>query len=349
MKIRVSLDPKILVTRTDRIGDLVLTTPVFKALKEKFPTSKVSCLTFLENREIVEGNPYLEEVLLYDKKGSEKGWWGQLLFSLKLRKKEFDIVIHCHGTNRMHLLGWLAGIPVRIGYDRRASWALTQTYSYNKKEGQKHESEYLFDLLEVLDVQVPASLETYFPITDRFRASLENLLAFYKVEKAIPIIVLSPSASDQTKMWPAKYFGELVTRLDQEGKSTFIAIGKREDRGLVSSLRENTSVSVIDFSGRLSLGMLGALLKRSNLLVSNDSGPVHIAGAVGCPVVSIFGRHQAGLNAKRWEPLAAHSQVVVPKVDSIPEGERDFTYIDQITVEEVFQASLNLKTKSLKL
>ena len=115
MKIKIPEHPRILVTRTDRIGDLVLTTPVFKVLREKFPEAWIATLIFLQHREIVEGNPFLNEIILYDKKGSEKSLWGQFCFSQMLRKKKFDIVIHCHSTNRVHLSGWLAGIPVRIG------------------------------------------------------------------------------------------------------------------------------------------------------------------------------------------------------------------------------------------
>ena len=141
MPITLPETPRILVTRTDRIGDLVLTTPLFKALREKFPKAHIVALVFLEHREIVEGNPFLDEVILYDKKGTERSLFGQFRFSQRLRKRKFDLVIHAHGTNRMHLAGWLAGIPVRIGYTRRASWALTHAHPYNKKEGEEHEAE----------------------------------------------------------------------------------------------------------------------------------------------------------------------------------------------------------------
>ena len=154
--------PRILITRTDRIGDLVLTTPLFKILREKYPNAWIAALVFLEHREIVEGNPYLDEVILYDKKGSEHSFWGQFRFSQMLRGKKFDAVIHAHGTNRMHLAGWLAGIPVRVGYDRRAPWALTHVHPYNKKEGKKQEAEYLPELLECFGIPSPQEVETFF-------------------------------------------------------------------------------------------------------------------------------------------------------------------------------------------
>jgi ADP-heptose:LPS heptosyltransferase len=170
------------------------------------------------------------------------------------------------------------------------------------------------------------------------------LRLFHKIPADRSWIVLNPSASDVTKMWPAERFGELVTRIQKDHPGIFLAIGTLKDRPIIEKLKQSTKVSVFDLSGRLSLGMLGALLKRSALLVSNDSGPVHIATAVGTPVVSIFGRYEAGLGPKRWQPLGKASRVVAKDVSHIPEAERKFTYIDEITVEDVYQAVRTLFT-----
>ena len=337
MTLKLPEAPRILVTRTDRIGDLVLTTPFFKALREKFPKAWIATVVFLEHREIVQGNPYLNEVILYDKKGSERGWLAQLCFSQKLRSKKFNMVIHAHGTNRMHIAAWLAGIPVRIGYERRAPWALSHVHPYNKKEGKKQEAEYLFELLEPLGITRPREIKTFFPILDRAESSLENLLVFHKVSRDLPWIVLNPSASDITKMWPAERFAELATRLQKESPRIFFAIGTAKDRPIIEKLKKHTRVPIFDLSGKLSLGMLGALLKRSVLLVSNDSGPVHIATAVGTPVVSIFGRYEPGLGPQRWRPLGKNSRVVAKDVSHVPAAERKFTYMDEIAVEDVYE------------
>jgi lipopolysaccharide heptosyltransferase II len=334
--------PRILITRTDRIGDLVLTTPLFKALREKFPKAWIAAVVFLEHREIVQDNPYLDEVILYDKKGKERGLWGQFCFSRKLRSKKFNAVVHGHGTNRMHLAAWLAGIPVRIGYKRRASWALTHVHPYNKKEGKKQEAEYLFELLGFLNITPPKEVVPFFPVTNRSIRSLENLCVFHKIPHDLPWIVLNPSASDITKMWPAERFAELVTRIQKYCPSAFLVIGTSQERPIIKKLIKNTSTPVFDLSGKLSLGMLGALLKRSALLVSNDSGPVHIATAVGTSVVSIFGRYEPGLGPRRWKPLGKNSRVVAKDVSHVPVAERKFTYIDEIAVEDVYAAVCDL-------
>ena len=167
---------RILVTRTDRIGDLVVSLPVLKALREKFRHAHIAVCVFLEHRELVIENPNLDEVILYDKHAREKNWLGQLKFAREIGKKNFDMVIHLHATNRMHVMSWLAGIPIRIGYDRRAPWALTQVHPYDKKEGHRHEGEYLFDLLKDFEIEKSAVIHPKILVSAKARLSL---LIFY--------------------------------------------------------------------------------------------------------------------------------------------------------------------------
>ncbi|MBI2166825.1 MAG: glycosyltransferase family 9 protein [Candidatus Omnitrophica bacterium] len=226
-----SRDPsRILITRTDRMGDLLLSTPVFEALRLRFPKAHLACLTFLENRELVEGNPFLDEVILYDKRGGEKGGFGNFRFARRLAEKRFDTVVHLHPTNRMHWVSWLAGIPVRIGYRKKNAWALTHTIEDRKGEGLKHESEYNFDLLKFLNVKPPEKLRTYFPLKERDRVSLEFLLRNLSPspfalsprggegggEGSRSYGVLNPSASCPSKVWPAERFARLADRLQEK-------------------------------------------------------------------------------------------------------------------------------------
>jgi len=200
---------RILVTRTDRIGDLVLTTPVFSALRERFPDAWISALVFKQHRELVEGNPALNEVLLYDKSGTEKNWVGNFLFAQKLSKMKFDLVIHLHATNRMYLLTWLAKIPIRIGYDHRLPWTLTHASKYEKKQGAKHEAAYNFDLLAPLEITEPKKFQLYFPLRGESKEALQELLVREKIDLYKPIVVMNPSASCPSKIWPAAYFVKL--------------------------------------------------------------------------------------------------------------------------------------------
>lgn len=338
--------PRILVTRTDRIGDLVLSTPVFPALRRRFPRAYIAALTFTGNREILEGNPFIDELILYDKTGSEKGLLGNLLFAGKLARRKFDVVIHLHATNRMHWVTFLAGIPMRIGWNRRAPYTLTRGHPDIKAEGKMHEAEYNFELLKPLGIEKPEKLELYFPVTPRAAASLEELLFQLGIPEDKPCVLLSPSASCPSKRWPAERFAALAALIRQKYDVTVALIGGPADAGLSRTIREKCAAEIHDLTGSLSLGMLGALLERSALLISNDSGPVHIACAVKTPVVSIFGRNQAGLSPARWGPLGENSRIVWKDVGCTVCLAHDcqigFLCLEAISAEEVLNAAASL-------
>lgn len=337
---------RILVTRTDRIGDLILSTPVFEALRKKFPEAHLACLTFLENRQIVEGNPDLNEVILYDKRGSERGGWGNLRFAAALRKKRFDTVVHLHPTHRMHWVGWLAGIPIRIGYRKKSAWCLTHSIPDRKGEGLKHEAEYNFDLLEFLGVSRPEKLEPVFPLNGKERISLQGLLKNLRFDLELPTVVINPSASCPSKIWQAERFSRLADALYRRHRFQIVVIGARRDRPLARRVKEAAESPILDLSGKLSLGALGWLLKGARLLISNDSGPVHLARAVGTPVLSIFGRNLPGLGPRRWGPLGEGGRVLHREVAcSVCLAHRcriNFLCLDVISVEEVLAECVSM-------
>lgn len=333
---------RLLITRTDRIGDLVISTSVFPVLRKQFPSAHIAALTFLENREILEGNPFIDEVILYDKKGSEKSFFGNFLFARRLAKKQFDAVIHLHSTNRVHIAGFLAGIPVRIGWDRRSKWALTHPFPDVKAEGKKHEAEYNFDLLSPLGIKPPEKPETFFPVSEKAADSLDELFMHLKIKGGLPAVVLNPSASCPSKRWPPERFAELAARLHTEYDCGIFLIGGPQDIYLSDEIKKLAAAPVYDLTGRLSLSMLGAFLRRAALLISNDTGPVHVAAAVGTPVVSIFGRNQPGLSPARWKPLGTGSRIVWKDVgctDCLAHNcQIKFLCLTEISVEDIMNS-----------
>ena len=338
---------KILLTRIDRIGDVMLTTPVFQAVRRAFPDAWIAVMVRPETREIVEGNPYINEVIVYDKRGHQKCLSGNLSFARALRKKCFDAVIHFHPTNRAHWVTALAGIPVRIGYRKKSGWLLTHSMEDFKKEGLKHESLYNFDLLRFLNVNGAAKTEPFFPRHESHQAAFESCAARHGLNPAEPYTVLNPSASCPSKMWPAEKFARLGDKLWELYGLRAVLIGAEADRGTSEKVRALMKTAPHDLTGQLTVGMLSACLKSARLLVSNDSGPVHVATACGTPVVSIFGRNEPGLGPRRWGPLGQRSAVVQKDVGCYfclaHKCRIGFLCLKVLEVEDVLEAVQELK------
>lgn len=295
---------RILIVRTDRVGDVILSTPVIRNLRSYFPDAFIAFMCRPYTREIVENNPFLDEVIVYDKYGKHKSLWRSILFAVSLRKEKFDWAIILHPTNRAHIVTFLAGIPVRVGWDRKMGFLLTQTLEHKKQEGLRHEAEYTLDLLRALNI--PTLYKTlYFPIADTAKDKVNNLLKKENVSDDEEVITIHPSASCPSKRWPADYFSKLISTL-KEKLSLKVAVitAKGEEQYAEKIVSEQ---DVIDLRGKLTLIEVGALLKRSAVFVSNDSGPVHIAAALEVPVISIFGRKDPGLSPLRWRPLGENS------------------------------------------
>ncbi|MCF7870241.1 MAG: lipopolysaccharide heptosyltransferase II [Candidatus Omnitrophica bacterium] len=295
---------RILIIRTDRLGDVVLSTPVIKNLRKKYPDNYISFICRPYTKKILEQNPYLDELIVYDKYGNDKSFLATLKFALSLRKKKFDLVLILHPTNRSHLIAFLAGIPKRIGWDKKLSFLLTDKLIHTKGQGKKHELEYNLDLLRYLGISAEDK-EIYIPIKNDCRQKVDKILEKKGIEEKDKLIVIHPSASCPSKRWPKDKFIKLVKMLKKEKdiKIAIITSADQKEFGKGISKIEG----VVDLCGCLSIPETIALIKRVRLFISCDSGPVHIAAGLNKPVISIFGRSQAGLSPKRWAPTGKNS------------------------------------------
>ncbi|OGX06307.1 MAG: hypothetical protein A3G87_07535 [Omnitrophica bacterium RIFCSPLOWO2_12_FULL_50_11] len=327
---------RILVTRIDRIGDVILSTPVFQAIKKRFPKSYVAALVLEENEVILHRNPWIDQVIVYDKKGSHKNWWRTAQFGFGLKRYGFDAAIHLHPTNRVHLISYFAQIPIRIGYRRKIHSVLTHMIEEKKWQGAKHEAEYNFDLLVLIDVPKPERFELFFGLDVQEKERLRNL---FRTDLGTPYVVFHPSASCPSKIWLADRFGAVADALAAQDGMTPVIIG--EGRGVddAEKMQKSMQRKAVNLAGTLSLGMLGWLLKDAELLVSNDSGPVHVASALGTPVISIFGRNQGGLSANRWKPFSARASFLQKEVGCIEclahDCQINFKCLNELTVKDV--------------
>lgn len=361
IKILLSQDPKqlvpskeglpkrILIVRTDRIGDVLLSTPVIKAVRDKYPDAFIAMMVSPYSKDIVNGNPYLDQVITYDKDAEHKGWISSMKFAFWLKKKKFDLAIILHPTNRVHLVTFLSGIPKRIGYDRKLSFLLSDKIKHTKQLGEKHELEYSLDFLKYLNIQI-TDKALFMPIKPESERQVEELLSKEGVSRDDLLIAINPGASCPSKIWPYERFAVVADELIEKYGFKILIISGPKDVQLVDKVTKTMRNKAINLGGKTSISQLASILKRCKLFISNDSGPVHLASALGVPVAVIFGRNQKGLSPKRWGPLGKNNQVLHKEVGCIiclaHNCKKEFECLKSITTNEVLKAAnLILETK----
>lgn len=333
---------RIVVIRTDRVGDVVLSMPVVQALRDALPDAFISMMVSPCAKELVENNPYLDEYIIYDKKKIGLGLFKTWGFSSMLRRKKFDIALVLHPTNRAHVAVFLAGIPKRVGYRRNLPFLLTDTIEHTKHEGVKHEVEYNLDLLRAIGIE-PKVQHPYVHVTPEAQEHAADMLRQAGITPSDTVIVLHPAASCPSKLWPAEQFARAAdTLIDKYGCKAVVVAGADGAR-LADEVVRNMTRDAVNLAGKTSIGTLAGIFKRSQLVISNDSGPVHVASAVGAPVISIFGRKQDGLSPRRWGPRGARGTVLHKDVGCVEckahDCPRAFACLKAITVHDVIQAA----------
>ncbi len=295
---------RVLIVRLDRIGDVLLSTPVIKAVREACPDGYIAMMVRRQARQLVEGNPYLDQVIVYDRKGRDKGLLGFFSFVLKLNKNNFDLSLNLHTKKRTNLISYLAGIKERVGYDNnKFSFLLTKRLKDARIEGMKHEAEYCLDVLKAIGISVAEDKQTFMPLKEEAEKWAEITLKENNIKPTDNLAVIHPDASCPSKRWPIERFAQLCNKLIEEKGFKVAIISGQKDSYIVKMVKRYLRHPVVDLSGKTSVSQLASFLKRAKLLISNDSGPVHIAAALGTPVIAIFGRNQAGLSPMRWGPL----------------------------------------------
>lgn len=333
---------KILVVRTDRIGDVVLTTPVLKALRDNYPQSHIAMMVAPESRELLEENPYSDEVIVYDKSKGHQGFLGFWRFVLELKKKKFDLAIVLHTKKRTNIITFLADIPKRVGYrDKKFGFLLTDKIKDTRSLGLKHEVEYCLDILKYMGMEVKGAFP-YVPLKKDALAWAENFLQEAGIKKEERLACIHPGASCVSKRWLKERFIVLANRLLENYALKVILVASGADVMIADEIAKNTRYPVINAAGKTSLPQLAALLKRCSIFISNDSGPVHIASSVGTPVISLFGRNQAGLSPVRWGPVGERDSYLHKEVGCsvclAHNCKIGFDCLKAITVEDVLKA-----------
>lgn len=269
---------RILIIHTAFIGDIVLSTPLLKKIKDRYPESEVTYLTTPAGAAILKNNPHINEIISYDKRGIHKGIMGVWNLGKRLRAQNFNMVIALHRYLRSSILAWLTRSPKRIGYETSVgSWLFTEKIKYDES---KHEVEKILSFIDG-NGEDRFEIELYPGIEEI--AKIDGILKECKDKK---IIAIAPGSRWFTKKWPLEYFNSLLEKLEAREDIQVVIIGGNEERLLnVKKIRNS-----IDLRGETTLLQLAELLKRSEIVVTNDSSPIHIASAFkNTNIIGIFG------------------------------------------------------------
>jgi len=317
----------ILVVRNDRFGEFILNIPAIRALKETFSTARISLVVSHPVKELTESLQFVDRVIEWDIKESHT-LFEKINFIGFLKKQRFDLAVLLNPSKEFNIFTYLSGIPVRLGYDRKWAFLLTHKLKDLKHLGQKHEVEYNLELVNLIGAKTDDK-SILISIDQKNEIFIDNLLKKHNITESSSLVVLHPWTSDPVKQWPLDKFKELTRRLISELLVRVVIIGGKEEE---SKSKDFALISpeVRVFTGKLTLLQSAALLKRAGLLISNDSGPVHLAKAVNIPVVVIFRNDLPGKSAQRWGPWGVNN-IVIEKSN-----------LKDISVDEIIDATRKL-------
>ncbi len=276
---------KILVMHTGGwIGDMILLTPALRALRKELPKAHISILVRPLVRDLMKRNPYLHEVMVYDKRGKHRGIRQMRKFGHRLNAKRFDTAIILHPNSiRSALLAYIAGIPERVGANMRGR-ELLLTAKVKRRDDIHEVQRYLDVISPVVGTGHDGRLE-FWGVGRDDEAFADSILAGH----AGPVIGINPCTTWPSKQWPAERFARLADLLAQQFGACVLITGGPGDFHIADRITKLASSEPVNLIGSTTIWQLGALIKRCCLYITCDSGPMHISVAVDTPTIALFG------------------------------------------------------------
>ncbi|MDD5677972.1 MAG: glycosyltransferase family 9 protein [Kiritimatiellae bacterium] len=277
----------ILVIRTAYLGDVMMTLPMLKPLRQRFPDATLSFLTSAAAGPLLENNPDVDEIITYDpfwfypSKPCDYG-----AFIRSMRKRRFDLVIEARGDLR-EILALVA--PLRARYKVSygvggGGYLLTHVVPY---PGLKHKVEYHLDIVRYLGCDVGKEVEWKLRLADAERAVGRRLLETAGVKR--PFVCVHPGGRLPLKRWGANKFAALGDRIEHDLGLGVVLLGSQDEQELAARVSAGMNTRQCCLAGQLNLREMAGVLAEAALFIGNDSGPMHIATAMGTPTVAIFG------------------------------------------------------------
>jgi heptosyltransferase-2 len=332
---------KIIVRAPNWIGDAVLSLPFMDWLHGHFRDSEIWIAGTDWVNGIYSSLDYLAGTIVLP---SRNGFKNSGRTIREIQKHRFDVGLLLTNSFASALLFYRAKIPERWGYIRDGRYLLlTRRVKQASYEKPPHQLDYYLHLATKLGIE-PGPVKLDFRLADETRTEAKALLLSLPINLENPLVILSPGASyGPAKRWPVDYFSKLAERLQEVVEAEILIVGAEEDAELAEAIAMPLKKKPVLLTGKTTISQLAGIITQAAVLVTNDTGPMHLANALHTPVVAIFGP----TDPERTRPFQEPAVVLKKEVPCWPCFYRTCPYahqcMTQITPEEAFQACLELK------
>ena len=322
---------KILLIRLSSLGDIVLTTPAIRAVRAHFPDAYIAMLVAKQSAEILRENPHLDEIITFDRLAKDKDTREMLRIIRHLRERKFTMAIDFQRKFRTEMLMYFSGATECIGKGRLCAVRVHE-------QGNKHATAHYFDMLHAAGIPAEDQrLELFLSESERLDAAQRFDAA--GVNDGGLKVGLFPGAGWKLREWMPDRFAAIGDRLVEHFNANVLIFGGPKEAELVQTVANLMKAPAVPFAGNLQVRQLVACLEKCDLFLTNDTGPMHIAAAVGTPTVSLFGPG----NHIRFQPLGTLHQTIRHAVPCSPCKQftdkcKDNICMKGIGVDEVWQS-----------
>lgn len=285
---------KLLIRATNWVGDAIMALPALRAVRARFPEAHIAVLALPYVAQIYQGQGVADEMICYERKGKHAGIRGREKLAAELKARKFDTALLLQNAFDAAWIAWRAGIPKRIGYNRDGRGLLLTKPVEVPRPGEipAHEKYYYLELLrrmcwldklpDVPEISLQVAAE------DTQRAE-EKLRAAGAGSSAMRIAVGAGASYGSAKCWPPERFAQALNLMQRERNVEVILFGTPGETAVSAAIQAGLAQPALDLTGKTEIAELPALLSCCHLFLGNDSGAMHVAAAVGLPVVAVFG------------------------------------------------------------
>jgi heptosyltransferase-3 len=341
----MSAPKKILIVRTDRIGDVVLSLPVAAAIKKQYPKTEITFLLRAYTKDLAYANEYIDEILVLNEKDGEPEIFSN---AAEIRKRNFDACLVVYPTFKIALFLYLSNIKLRIGTGYRwYSFLFNKKIYEHRKTGERHELEYNLRMLKLLGIENAEEDEVKFDLkyTEAAEHKVFNEFKNAGIEPGESTIIVHPGSGGSAVDLPTEKMKELLGLISSSG-SRVILTGSRNEIDFCEKLKLNERI--FNFAGKFNLSELLALIDRSKLLIANSTGPIHIAAALGKNVIGFYPKI-AQCSPIRWGPYTNKKYIFSPNIgctDCTRKQCEKLNCMNSIDINQVHQTILKILDKS---